>query len=133
MASALPATALAAYNSRDRIMRDEGGSIHFFWGTFSIRMTQGEFLNLAGLLEDAVACQVRRGELARCPCGRVARCAMGQIALSHRSFTLWFSPKEFEKLYQLVNEACRRLADAAPLPQLGLPWATAHQGCISLN
>jgi len=133
MASVLPATVLAAYNSRNRIMRDEAGAIHFFWGLLSIRMTQGEFLNLAGLLEDAVVCQVQRGELARCSCGRVARCAMGQIMLYHRSFTLWFSPKEFEKLYQLVAEARQRLADAAPLPQLGLPWATTHQGFASLN
>lgn len=133
MAPGLPATALAAYNSRCRVMRDEEGTIHFFWGMLSIRMTQGEFSNLAGLVEDAVACPFRRGELARCPRGWVACCSMGQIMLSHRSFTLWFSPKEFDEFCQLVAEARQQLADAAPLPHLGLPWTSAHREFASAN
>ena len=99
----------------------------------SIRMTQGEFLNLAGLVEDAVACPLRRGELARCPRGRVACCSMGQIVVSHHSLTLWFPPKEFEEFCRLAAEARQRLTDTAPLPQLGLPWVAAHQGFVSPN
>lgn len=133
MAPGLPTTALAAHNSRSRVVRDEEGTIHVFWGMLSLRMTQGEFSNLAGLVGDAAARPFRRGELARCPRGRVTRCSMGQIMVSHRSLTLWFSSREFEEFCQLVAEARRQLADAAPLPHLGLPWRLALREPVSPN
>jgi hypothetical protein len=58
---------------------------------------------------------------------------MGQIMLSYRDFTLWFSPKEFEKFCRLTTAARRHLADVSPLPLLGVPWTLPHKGLASLN
>jgi len=127
------ATVLASYNSRSRVVRDREGHIHLFWEALSIRMTQGEFLGFAGLVTDAAGCAVRCGELATCPCGRAVRCSMGQIMVSHGSLTLWFSPEEFDEFYRLIVTARQHLADAAPLPQLGVSWTLLGQGAASLN
>ncbi len=132
MYSRLPATVLASYNSRSRIVRDREGAIHLFWGALSIRMTQREFLGLVSLVTNAARCAGRCGELATSSCGRAVRCSMGQIMLSHDNLTLWFSPEEFEEFYRLTTTARQQLADAAPLPSIGVPW-TPHQGCVSLN
>src|SRR3954467_12047846 len=133
MSSRPPATVLASYNSRSRILRDREGNIHLFWGALSIRVTQSEFLGFASLVTDAAGCATRCGELAMRPCGRAFKCSMGQIMLSHGSLTLWFSPEEFEEFYQLVATARQQLADAEPLPPLGVPWTPSHQGFASLN
>lgn len=133
MDSRLLATVLASYSSRSRIVRDREGHIHLFWEALSIRMTQGEFLGFVGLVTDAAGCALRCGELATCPCGRAVRCSMGQIMISHGSLTLWFSPDEFDEFYRLVVTARQQLADAAPLPQLGVRWTPLHQGPVSLN
>ena len=133
MDSGLPATVLASYNSRSRVVRDREGGIHLFWGPLSIRMTQDEFLGLVGLVTDAAGCGARCGELAMRPCGRAFRCRMGQVMLCHGSFTLWFSPEEFEEFCRLGAAARRQLADAASLPSLGVPWESSPQGSQSLN
>lgn len=86
-------------------------------------MSQGEFVDFAGLVTEAVGCAARCGELALGCSGRVFRCSMGQILLSHGNLTLWFSPDEFERLHGLVSRARQRIADAEPLPRLGIPWA----------
>src|SRR5918912_2999173 len=126
-------TVLASYNSRSRIVRDREGSIHLFWGTLSIRMTQREFVGFVGLVKDAMGCASRCGELATSSCGRAIRCPMGQIMLSHNALSLWFSPEEFEEFHRLTTTAQQQLADAAPLPSVGAPWTPLHQGCVSLN
>jgi hypothetical protein len=132
MDSRLPATVLASYNSRSRIVRDREGSIHLFWGALSIRMTQREFLGFVSLVADAAGCAGRCGELAMSSCGRAVRCSMGQIMVSHGNLTLWFSPEEFEEFYRLTTRARQQLADAAPLPSVGVPW-TPHRERVSLN
>jgi hypothetical protein len=132
MYSRLPATVLASYNSRSRVVRDREGAIHLFWGALSIRMTQREFLGLVSLVTNAARCAGRCGELATSSCGRAVRCSMGQIMLSHDNLTLWFSPEEFEEFYRLTTTARQQLADAAPLPSIGVPW-TPHRGRVSLN
>lgn len=123
---------LAAYGVRRRITCGKGGDIYLFWESLSIRMSLGEFVDFAGLMTEAVDCPVRCGELARGCCGRVARCSMGQISVSHGSLTLWFSPEEFEELHRLTNTARQRLADAEPIPVLGIPWMP-ERGSISVN
>ena len=133
MDSRLPTTVLASFNSRSRIVRDREGDIHLFWGALGIRMTQSEFLGLVGLVADAAECTARCGELAMRSCGRAIRCPMGQIMLSHGSLTLWFSPEEFEEFWRLGTTARQQLADAAPLPSLGVSWKPAHQGSANLN
>ncbi len=133
MDSGLSATVLASYNSRSRIVRDLEGSIHLFWKSLSIRMSQAEFLGLVGLVKDAAGCAARCGELAERPCGRAVRCSMGQIMLSHGSLTLWFSPEEFEEFCRLGTTARQQLAGVAPLPPLGLPWKLPQQGSQTLN
>lgn len=133
MESTPPATVLASYNSRSRIVRDREGVIHLFWGALSIKMAQSEFLSFAGLVADAAECALRCGELANRSCGRAVRCAMGQIMLSHDNLTLWFSPEEFEEFRWLSATARQQLADAAPLPSLGVPWTPPHQGPASHN
>lgn len=133
MNSRLLATVLASYNSRSRIVRDSEGNIRLFWGALSIKMSQGEFLGFVDLITDAAGCKARCGELATCPYGEAARCPMGQIMVSHGSLTLWFSPEEFEEFHQLVTTALKQLADAAPLPPLGVPWTPPHQRFASLN
>ena len=133
MDSRLSTTVLASYNSRSRVVRDREGNIHLFWKSLGIRMTQAEFLGLVGLVKDAAGYAARCGELAMRPCGRAVRCSMGQIMLSHGSFTLWFSPEEFEEFYRLSATARQQLADAAPLPPLGVPWTPPRQGFVSRN
>ena len=116
----LPTVVLASYNSRSRVVREEGGGVRLFWGALSLGMSAGEFVEFARMVDEAG--RGGRGELARCDCGRVERCAMGQVMVSHESLTLWFDPEEFEEFGRLVAEARVRLADSAPLPALGVPW-----------
>lgn len=116
----LPTLVLASYSSRSRVVRGEGGEVRLFWGALSLGMSAGEFVEFARMVGEAG--RGKRGELARCACGRVERCAMGQVMVSHGSLTLWFDPEEFEDFGRLVGEARGRLADSAPLPTLGLPW-----------
>ena len=94
--------------------------MRLFWGALSLGMSVGEFVEFARMVDEAG--RGRRGELARCHCGRVERCAMGQVMVSHESLALWFEPDEFEEFGRLVAEARGRLADSAPLPALGVPW-----------
>ncbi len=133
MESMPPATVLASYNSRSRIVRDREGGIHLFWGALSIKMAQSEFLSFAGLVADAAECALRCGELANHSCGRAFKCSMGQIMLSYGNLTLWFSPEEFEEFYRLSTTARQQLADATPLPSLGVPWTPPPQGFVSYN
>ncbi|MDN5698005.1 MAG: hypothetical protein L0G70_08545 [Rubrobacter sp.] len=112
---------LASYNSRSRIVREDGGGGRLFWGVLSVGMSVGEFVEFALMLSETGGV-ARRGELARCACGRVDRCAMGQIMVSHESLTLWFEPDEFEDFGRLVDQARQRLADSEPPPALGVPW-----------
>jgi hypothetical protein len=128
MSSGLRATVLAAYNSRSRIIRQRDGAIQLFWEVLSIKMTQAEFLGFVDLVTEAAGRMARCGELARGSCGRADRCPMGQIMLSHGSFTLWFSPEEFEEFHRLLTGARRKLADSAPAPPLGLPWVPSRGG-----
>ena len=113
---------LAAYSSRSRVVSEGGGRVRLYWGTVSLALGAGEFAAFACLLGKAGCCGVRRGEVARGECGRVERCAMGQVMVSHGDLALWFAPDEFEEFAGLVGEARERLADAAPLPALGVPW-----------
>lgn len=123
---------LAAHNLRRRLTREVDGGIALCWGAVSVKVSQEEFLDLAGLVADAVASAARYGELARGRCGRVVRCSMGQLSLSHGSLTLWFSPEEFEELHRLIYTARQRLYDAESLPRLGVPWAPQPDR-LSLN
>lgn len=116
----LPTVVLASYNSRSRVVREEGGGVRLFWGALSLGMSVGEFVEFARMVDEA-GCG-RRGELARCACGRVERCAMGQVMVSHGSLTLWLDPEEFEEFGRLVGRARGSLADSAPLPALGVRW-----------
>lgn len=133
MHSGLRVTVLAAYNSRSRVTRERDGTVRIFWETLSVGMTQAEFLGFAGLLAEAAECTARCRELARGSWGRVARCSMGQVMLSHGSLTLWFTPEEFEEFHRLVAGARQRLADSAPMPRLGLPWAPLGEGFFGPN
>jgi hypothetical protein len=117
------AIVLAAYNSRSRVVRGEDGAIRLFWGMMSVEMSPAAFLDFVGMVECAAMCGARCGELARGCRGRAVRCSMGQVMLSHEGLALWLSPEEFEELWRLVACARRRLADCAPTPRLGLPWA----------
>lgn len=132
MASGSRTRVLAAYDVRRRVTRGGDGTIHLFWGSLSVGMGQGEFVDFAGLLTEAVECAARCGELARGCSGRVFRCSMGQIMVSRGCLTLWFSPEEFEELCRLTIRARQRLADAEPLPTLGVPW-TPERGPVSAN
>jgi hypothetical protein len=118
---------LAAYDVRRRITRGADGIIHLCWGQLSVGMGQGEFVDFAGLVTEAVECAARCGELARGCRGRVFRCSMGQIMLTHGNLTMWFSPGEFEELFWLAARARQRLADAESLPALGVPWTPGHE------
>lgn len=124
---------LAVHSSRDRVTRSADGTIHLSWGTLALRMSQGEFAELADIMGEARRCRIRRGQLARGYYGRAVRCPMGQVMLSHGRITLWFSPEEFEQCCGLVDEARRRLADAEPLPALGKPWYGDVSGFFGLN
>jgi hypothetical protein len=52
---------------------------------------------------------------------------MGQFTLHHGDLTLWFSPEEFEELANLAIRARQKLADSAPAPRLGIPWAPREE------
>ncbi|TCJ20464.1 hypothetical protein E0L93_01170 [Rubrobacter taiwanensis] len=124
----LRAVVLASYSSRNRVLRDAGGRIHVSWGPVTVKMSQGEFVELAGVLSEAVGCPVRRGELARGSGGQVVKCAMGQVMVVHDDFTLWFGPEEFEAFCRLVCRALGQLEDIQPLPALGLPCSDCPLG-----
>jgi hypothetical protein len=113
---------LAAYSSRSRVVREGGGRVRLYWGAMSLALGAGEFAEMAVMLGEAGCCGARRGEVACGACGRVERCAMGQVMVSHGDLTLWFAAGEFAEFARLVGEARERLADAAPLPALGMPW-----------
>jgi hypothetical protein len=129
----LRATVLAAYNSRSRVTRGDDGAIRLFWGMMSVEMNGAAFLDFVGLVVEAAERGVRCGELARGSRGRVIRCSMGQIMVSHGGLALWFSPEEFEEFHRLVVGARRRLADSAPAPRMGLPWAPREEGYFARN
>lgn len=132
MDSRFRTTVLASHGVRRRVMRGEGGDVHLFWESLGVGMSMGEFVDLAGLVAEALDRPVRCGELARGCCGRVARCSMGQILVSHGNLTLWFSPDEFEELHRLMDRARQRLADTEPPPAFGVPW-TPRQDLPSTN
>jgi hypothetical protein len=116
------AAVLAAYSVRRRVLRGADGVVSVLWGSLGIRMSQAEFLDLAGVLAGAMASSVRYGEMARSLNARVVRCSMGQVTLHHGNLTVWFPPEEFEEFANLTVRARQKLADAAPPPLLGLPW-----------
>ena len=120
--SEFEAAVLAAYSVRRRVVRGADGVVSVLWGSMGLRMSLAEFLDLAGVLAEAVRSPARYGELARGVRARVVRCSMGQVTLHHGDLTLWFSPEEFEELAGLATRARGRLADCAPAPRLGLPW-----------
>ncbi|ABG05691.1 hypothetical protein Rxyl_2777 [Rubrobacter xylanophilus DSM 9941] len=124
---------LARRDTRACVVRGCDGLVRLFWGPVAVGMSQAEFVGLAGMLSVAAGREVRCGELARCGCGSVSRCAMGQVSLSHRDLTLWFSPREFEEFAGLVLAARRALADAPPLPPLGVPWRGEPAGGCRRN
>lgn len=113
---------LASNSSRSRVVSEGVGRVRLYWGAVSVALGAGEFAAFACLLGEAGCCGARRGVVARGECGRVERCAMGQVMVSYGNLSLWFAPGEFEEFAWLVGEACERLADAAPLPALGVPW-----------
>jgi hypothetical protein len=55
---------------------------------------------------------------------------MGQITLSNGNLTVWFSPEEFREFCRLIAKAGQQLADAEPLPTLGLPWVPPDGGAF---
>jgi hypothetical protein len=116
------AAVLAAYSVRRRVVRGADGVVSVLWGSLGLRMSHAEFLDLAGVLAEAVQNPARYGEMARGVHARVVRCSMGQVTLHHGALTLWFSPEEFEDLANLTIRARQKLADSAPAPRLGLPW-----------
>lgn len=124
---------LATQSSRSRVLRDRDGTIHLLWGSLGLRMTQGEFMELAATMNEAHRCPVRCGELARGCHGQAVRCAMGQVKLSHDRVTLWFSPEEFERCCTLVDTAREQLADSEPLPALGKPFEPQLRAFASPN
>jgi hypothetical protein len=122
MGPGIGTTVLATHSSRSRVVRERDGAVHLFWGVLGVRMSQGGFCDLAGLVAGAEKCLVRCGELARNAGGRVVRCSMGQVMLRRGDLTVWFTPEEFEEFCRLVGQARQRLADSAPAPPLGLSW-----------
>jgi hypothetical protein len=120
--SKLKAAVLASYSVRHRVVRSADGTVSVLWGSVGLRMSLAEFLDLAGVLAEAMRSPARYGEMARGVHARVVRCSMGQVTVHHGDLTLWFSPEEFEDLADLTTRARRKLADSAPLPLLGLPW-----------
>lgn len=113
---------LAAYSVRRRVVRGADGMVSILWGSLGRRVTHAAFLDLAGVLDEALRAPVRYGELARGVRARVVRCSMGQVTLHDGDLTLWFSPEEFEDLATLIVRARQKLADSAPPPPLGLTW-----------
>jgi hypothetical protein len=127
------AAVLAAYSVRRRVVHGADGMVNVLWGSLGIKMSRAEFVDLAGVLAEAVRSPVRYGEQARGVYARVVRCSMGQVTLHHGDLTLWFSPEEFEEFANLALRARRRLADSAPAPRLGLPWAPRDGGFFGPN
>jgi hypothetical protein len=120
--SEFKAAVLAAYSVRRRVVLGADGTVSLLWGSLGLRMSYAEFLDLAGVLVEAMGNPARYGEMARGVHARVVRCSMGQVTLHHGDLTLWFSPEEFEELANLTTRARQKLADSAPTPRLGLPW-----------
>jgi hypothetical protein len=131
--SEFKAAVLAAYNVRRRVVRGADGTVSVLWGSLGLRMSYAEFLDLAGVLEEAMRSPARYGEMARGVHARVVRCSMGQVTLHHGDLTLWFSPEEFEELANLTIRARRRLADSAPAPRLGLAWVPREERFFGPN
>jgi hypothetical protein len=131
--SGFKAAVLAAHSVRRRVVRGADGAVSVLWGSLGLRMSHGEFLDLAGVLAEARRSSARYGETARGDHARVVRCSMGQVTLHHGNLTLWFSPEEFEELADLTMRARRKLADSAPAPRLGLPWAPREEGFFGIN
>ena len=131
--SEFEAAVLAAYSVRRRVVRGADGTVSVLWGSLGLKMSYAEFLDLAGVLEEAVRSPARYGEMARGDHARVVRCSMGQVTLHHGDLTLWFSPEEFEELANLTVRARRKLADSAPAPRLGLPWVPRGEGFFGPN
>jgi hypothetical protein len=127
------AAVLAAYSARCRVVRCADGAVSVLWGSLELRMSYGEFLDLAGVLARAMRSSARYGELARGVHARVVRCSMGQVTLHHGDLTLWFPPEEFEEFANLTIRARRKLADSAPAPRLGLPWAPGEEDFFGIN
>ena len=127
------AAVLAAYSVRRRVVRGADGTVSVLWGSLGLRMSHGEFLDLAEVLAEAMQSPARYGEMARGVHARVVRCSMGQVTLHHGDLTLWFSPEEFEELANLTSRARRKLADSAPAPRLGLPWVPRGEGFFGPN
>jgi hypothetical protein len=125
--SEFKAAVLAGYSVRRRVVRGADGMVSVLWGSLGLRMSHAEFLDLAGVLAEAVQNPARYGELARGVHARVVRCSMGQFTLHHGDLTLWFSPEEFEELANLTIRARQKLADSAPTPRLGIPWTPREE------
>ena len=127
------AAVLAAYSVRRRVVRGADGTVSVLWGSLGLRMSHAEFLDLAEVLAEAMQSPARYGEMARGVHARVVRCSMGQVTLHHGDLTLWSSPEEFEELANLMLRARQQLADSAPAPRLGLPWAPREEGFFGPN
>jgi hypothetical protein len=127
------AAVLAAYSVRRRVVRSADGTVSVLWGSLGIKMSHAEFVDLARVLAQAMRNPARYGEQARGAQARVVRCTMGQVTLHHKDLTLWFSPEEFEEFANLTLRARRKLADSAPAPRLGLPWAPRDEGFFGPN
>jgi hypothetical protein len=131
--SKVRAAVLAAYSVRRRVVRGADGTVSVLWGSLGLRMSHAEFLDLAGVLAEAMQSPARYGEMARGVHTRVVRCSMGQVTLHHGDLTLWSSPEEFDELANLIIRARRQLADSVPAPRLGLPWAPREEGFFGPN
>jgi hypothetical protein len=127
------AAVLAAYSVRRRVVRGADGRVSVLWGSLGLRISHAEFLDLAGVLAEAVRNPARYSEMARGAYARVVRCTMGQVTLHHGDLTLWFSPEEFEEFANLAVKARQKLADSAPAPRLGLPWRPQAEGFFRPN
>ena len=111
--SEFKAAVLAGYSVRRRVVRGADGMVSVLWGSLGLRMSHAEFVDLAGVLEQAVRSPARYGEMAR--------------GVHARVLTLWFSPEEFEEIANLAIRARQKLADSAPAPRLGIPWAPREE------
>ena len=131
--SEFKAAVLVAYSVRRRVVRAADGTVSVLWGSVGLRISHAEFLDLAGVLAEAMRNPVRYGEMARGVRARVVRCSMGQVTLHHGDLTLWFSPEEFEELANLAIRARHKLADSVPVPRLGLPWEPREEGFFGPN
>jgi hypothetical protein len=131
--SEFKAAVLAAYSVRRRVVRGADGMVSVLWGSVGLRMSLGEFLDLAAVLSEATRNPARHGELARGVHARVVRCSMGQVTLHHGELTLWFSPEEFDELSGMTLRARQRLADCAPAPPLGVSWVPREERFFGRN